>query len=52
MLTLGFVEAKLDTSLFVYCHGIDLIYLLVYVDDIVLAAPSSDLLCCTIQALQ
>lgn len=52
MLTLGFVEAKLDTSLFVYCHGTDLIYLLLYVDDIVLAAPSSDLLCCTIQALQ
>jgi hypothetical protein len=43
LLSLGFVEAKSDTSLFVYRHGSDIIYLLLYVDDIVLTASSSDL---------
>ena len=50
--SLGFIEAKSDTSLFVYNHGADLIYLLLYVDDIVLTASSPDLLWCTIRALQ
>jgi hypothetical protein len=27
-LTLGFVEAKSDTSLFVFCRGVDTVYLL------------------------
>ena len=45
------VEAKSDTSLFVYRRGTDTIYLL-YVDDIVLTASSSALLQQTIQALQ
>jgi hypothetical protein len=52
LLSLGFVEAKSDTSLFVYRHGSDIIYLLLYVDDIVLTASSPDLLRRTIQALQ
>jgi len=51
LLSLGFVEAKSDTSLFVYRRGTDTIYLL-YVDDIVLTASSSALLQQTIQALQ
>lgn len=51
-MTLGFVEAKSDTSLFVYSHGSDLIYLFLYVDDIVLTASSPDLLRHTILALQ
>jgi hypothetical protein len=38
LLTLGFVEAKSDTSLFIYHHGADTAYLLLYVDDIVLIA--------------
>jgi hypothetical protein len=38
--------------LFVYNHGADLIYLLLYVDDIVLTASSPDLLWRTIRALQ
>jgi len=36
LLTLGFVEAKSDTSLFIYHHGAETAYLLLYVDDIVL----------------
>ena len=44
LLTLGFVEAKSDTSMFIYNSGTDLIYLLLYVDDIVLTASSPDLL--------
>jgi hypothetical protein len=34
----------MDTSLFVYRHGDDMDYILLYVDDIVLAASSSVLL--------
>ena len=37
LLTLGFVEAKSDTSLFIYHHGAETAYLLLYVDDIVLS---------------
>jgi histone deacetylase 1/2 len=44
LLTLGFVEAKSDTSLFVYRRGSELIYLLLYIDDIVLTASSPALL--------
>jgi hypothetical protein len=43
LLGLGFVEAKTDTSLFVFHCGPDTAYLLLYVDDIVLTASSSDL---------
>jgi hypothetical protein len=42
--SLGFVEAKSDTSLFVFWRGIYTIYLLLYVDDIVLTASSATLL--------
>jgi hypothetical protein len=35
---LGFVEAKSDTSLFIYRYGVDTAYLLLYIDDIVLTA--------------
>jgi len=43
LLQLGFVEAKTDTSLFVYRHVFETAYLLLYVDDIVLTASSPDL---------
>jgi hypothetical protein len=49
---LGFTETKSDTSLFVYRKGEDIIYLLLYVDDIVLTASSMALLRRTISALQ
>ena len=52
LLTLGFIEAKSDTSLFIYRRGSDLVYLLLYVDDIVLTASSAGLLRWAIQALQ
>jgi len=52
LFSLGFVEAKSDTSWFVYYRGNETIYLLLYVDDIVLTASSLDLLQRTIAALQ
>ena len=52
ILQLGFVEAKTDTSLFVYHQGGDTVYLLLYVDDIVLTASSTPLLRRVIGALQ
>jgi hypothetical protein len=50
--SLGFVEAKYDTSLFVFWRGTDMVYLLLYVDDIVLTASSATLLQQTISALK
>jgi len=52
LLSLGFAEARSDTSLFIYHQGSDVAYLLLYVDDIVLTASSSALLQQTISALQ
>ena len=52
LIKLGFVEAKCDTSLFIYRRGSDTVYLLLYVDDIVLIASSATLLRSTITALQ
>jgi hypothetical protein len=48
----GFIEAKADTSLFLFWWGADTIYLLLYVDDIILTASSIALLHRTISALQ
>jgi hypothetical protein len=50
--TLGFVEAKSDTSLFIFHRGSDTVYLLLYIDDIILTAFSMELMCRTIFALQ
>jgi hypothetical protein len=52
LLILGFVEAKCDTSLFVFRCGADMVYLLLYVDNIVLTASSTSLLQHTISALK
>jgi hypothetical protein len=41
---LGFVGARSYISLFIYRHGSDIIYLLLYVDDIILTASSDALL--------
>ena len=51
LLSRGFVEAKTDTSLFVFRQGSDMAYLLLYVDDIVLMASSPGLLRRIISAL-
>jgi hypothetical protein len=50
LLSQGFVEAKADTSVFVFRHGLDTAYLL-YVDNIVLTASSLDLLWRVISSL-
>ena len=42
-MTLGFTEAKSDTSLFIYRRVDETAYLLLYVDDIVLTASSQQL---------
>jgi hypothetical protein len=52
LLTLGFVEAKSDTSLFIYHHVDGVAYLLLYVDDIVLTTSSTQLLQRIITSLQ
>jgi hypothetical protein len=52
LLSLGFVEAKVDTSLFIFRRGSDTVYLLLYVDDIILTTSSTTLLCHTVSALQ
>jgi hypothetical protein len=52
VVTLGFVEAKSDTSLFIHHHGAEIAYLILYVDDIVLTASSQSLICRLVDALQ
>jgi hypothetical protein len=42
--SIDFVETKSDTSLFIYRRGDDIVYLLLYVDDIVLTTSTVDLL--------
>jgi hypothetical protein len=52
IISLGFVEAKSDTSLFIFRRSTDTVYLLLYVDDIVLTASSATLLQQTISAIK
>nr|GFA02954.1 retrotransposon protein, putative, unclassified [Tanacetum cinerariifolium] len=46
-----FQHSKTDTSLFVYRRGLDVAYMLLYVDDIMLIASSTALLQCIITLL-
>lgn len=41
---IGFKSSKADTSLFIYRKGMDIAYILLYVDDILLTASSQTLL--------
>jgi hypothetical protein len=52
LVSLGFMEAKSDTSLFVYHHDDNTAYLMLYVDDIMLTASSPELLQRITTALQ
>jgi hypothetical protein len=52
LITLRFLKAKSDTSLFIFRHGSNMVYLLLYVDDIIMTASSTELLRRTISALQ
>jgi hypothetical protein len=49
---LGFIEVKYDTSLFVFRCDTDTVYLLLYIDDIVLNASNTALLQRIISALK
>lgn len=42
--SIGFLEAKLDTSLFILRRGSNMAYLLLYIDDIILTASSESVL--------
>lgn len=42
--SIGFRSTSSDSSLFVYCYGQQMAYLLLYVDDIVLTASTTSLL--------
>lgn len=44
LLSFSFVQTTCDPSLFVYSHGTDLIYLLIYVDDMVMTGNNSALM--------
>jgi hypothetical protein len=48
---MGFQPTRSDSSLFVLRQGKESVYLLLYVDDIVLTASSSDLLCWVINTI-
>jgi hypothetical protein len=52
LFSLGFVEAKTYTSLFIFRWGADTVYLLFYIDDIILTVSSTTLLCRTVSTLQ
>jgi hypothetical protein len=52
VLSLGFVEAKFDTSSFVFLRGADTVYLLLYVDDIMVTVSSTTLMQHTISTLK
>jgi hypothetical protein len=51
LLSIGFRASKMDASLFIFSVGADICYLLVYVDDILLAGSNSLLLQRLIQLL-
>jgi hypothetical protein len=44
LLSLDFVEAKSDTSLFIFHRGFETVYLLLYINDIVLTTSNTELL--------
>jgi hypothetical protein len=52
MTTLGFLEVKSDTPLFIFHRDSDTVYLLLSVNDIILTASSTELLRRTISAIQ
>jgi hypothetical protein len=51
-MTLGFTEAKSDTSLFIFHCDLDTVHLLLYIDDIILIASNMKLMRRIISALQ
>jgi hypothetical protein len=51
LISIGFHAFKVDTSLFILFINVDIFYLLVYVDDILLMGSNSAMLHCLIQLL-
>jgi len=52
LISLGFVSSKSDTSLFTYRKGSVEIYMLIYVDDIIVTSSSQDAIKVLLQALK
>jgi hypothetical protein len=52
LIALGFQASKADTSLFFYSHGSTHVFLLVYVDDIIVASSSEQATKALLQDLQ
>ena len=52
VMSLGFVQSKADSSLFVYHHNGTTTYLILYVDDMILSASTTTLLRHIINRLQ
>jgi hypothetical protein len=52
LIALGFQASKSDTSLFFYSHGSTHVFLLVYVDDIIVASSSEQATKALLQDLQ
>jgi hypothetical protein len=51
-MALGFQSSKADTSLFFYNHGSTHVFILVYVDDIIVASSSEQATKALLQDLQ
>jgi hypothetical protein len=51
LLTLGFIASQSDSSLFIFRHGTTVLYLLLYVDDIILTSSNPDAITALITAL-
>ncbi|KAK1641706.1 hypothetical protein QYE76_059511 [Lolium multiflorum] len=49
--TLGFVASKADTSLFTFTHQDVQVYMLVYVDDVVIAGSTTSVVDCLVRSL-
>ena len=49
---MGFIESKADTSLFIHQTSTYIIYLLIYIDDILIKSSSSSAITIIIHSLQ
>jgi histone deacetylase 1/2 len=52
LITLGFKASKSDNSLFIYCKGNVTIFMLIYVDDIIVTSSSQEAILALLQDLK
>jgi hypothetical protein len=52
LITLGFKASKSDNSLFIYCKGNVTIFMLIYVDDIIVTGSSQEAILALLQDLK